>query len=431
MNLSADDDASLAEWLADPARPKALHDAKGPMLAMAEHGWSLDGVTCDTALAAYLALPGQRSFDLSDLVLRFLHRELRAEGGESAQLSFDGTDESDAADALVVRARAVVDLAELLERELAERGGTALLRDVELPLVGVLARMEQLGIAADTDHLDRLHAHFSAQVKEAAEAAYAVVGREFNLGSPKQLQVILFDELGLPKTKKIKTGYTTDAEALQGLFAQTEHPLLEHLLRHRDMAKLLVTVEGLQKSVADDGRIHTTYSQTVASTGRLSSTDPNLQNVPIRTAEGRRIRKAFVVGAGFETLLTADYSQVEMRIMAHLSGDEALIEAFASGEDLHTTVASRVFDVPPAEVTAGAPGAHQGHVVRAGVRAVAVRVGAAARHPAGRRPGADGRVLRTVRGRPRLPQQRRRRGAPDGLHRDGAGAPALPPRPHQ
>ncbi|HYO17761.1 MAG TPA: DNA polymerase I [Dermatophilaceae bacterium] len=349
--LSAKDDAALAEWLADATRPKALHDAKGPMLAMAAHGWSLEGVTCDTALAAYLALPGQRSFDLADLVLRFLHRELRAEAGESAQLSFDGTDESDAADALVVRARAVVDLAELLERELAERGGTSLLSDVELPLVGVLARMEQLGIAADTDHLDALHTHFSSQVKEAADAAYAVVGREFNLGSPKQLQVILFDELGLPKTKKIKTGYTTDAEALQGLFAQTEHPLLEHLLHHRDMAKLLVTVEGLQKSVADDGRIHTTYSQTVASTGRLSSTDPNLQNVPIRTVEGRRIRRAFVVGNGFETLLTADYSQVEMRIMAHLSGDEALIEAFASGEDLHTTVASRVFDVPPAEVT--------------------------------------------------------------------------------
>jgi DNA polymerase I len=349
--LTPADDAALAAWLADLSQPKALHDAKGPMLALAAQGWALEGVTCDTALAAYLALPGQRSFDLSDLVLRFLHRELRAETGESAQLSFDGSDEADAADALVVRACAVVELAEVLERELADRGGTALLADVELPLVGVLARMEQVGIAADSDHLAHLHAEFSGHVKQAAEAAYTVVGREFNLGSPKQLQVILFDELGLPKTKRIKTGYTTDAEALQSLYAQTEHPLLEHLLRHRDMSKLLVTVEGLQKSVGDDGRIHTTYSQTVASTGRLSSTDPNLQNVPIRTSEGRRIRQAFVVGAGFETLLTADYSQVEMRIMAHLSGDEALIEAFASGEDLHTTVASRVFDVPPAEVT--------------------------------------------------------------------------------
>ncbi len=349
--LTPEDDAALAGWLADAGRPKALHDAKGPLLALVAHGWTLDGVTCDTALAAYLALPGQRSFDLSDLVLRFLHRELRSETGETAQLSFDGSDEADAAEALGIRARAVLELAEVLETELAQRGGTALLEDVELPLVGVLARMEQVGIAADGEHLAHLHAEFSGHVKQAAESAYAVVGREFNLGSPKQLQVILFDELGLPKTKRIKTGYTTDAEALQGLFAQTEHPLLEHLLRHRDMSKLLVTVEGLQKSVGDDGRIHTTYSQTVASTGRLSSTDPNLQNVPIRTSEGRRIRQAFVVGTGFETLLTADYSQVEMRIMAHLSGDEALLEAFASGEDLHTTVASRVFDVPPAEVT--------------------------------------------------------------------------------
>ncbi len=349
--LTPADDAALAAWFADTSRPKAIHDAKGPVLALAAHGWSLEGVTCDTALAAYLALPGQRSFDVSDLVLRLLHRELRAETGDSAQLSFDGSDEADAADALGVRARAVLELADVLETELTDRGGTALLTDVELPLVGVLARMEQLGIAADSDHLAGLHAEFSGHVMDAAEAAYAVVGREFNLGSPKQLQVILFDELGLPKTKKIKTGYTTDAEALQSLFAQTEHPLLEHLLRHRDMTRLMVTVEGLQKSVSDDGRIHTTYSQTVASTGRLSSTDPNLQNVPIRTLEGRRIREAFVVGAGFECLLTADYSQVEMRIMAHLSGDEALIEAFASGEDLHTTVASRVFDVPPEEVT--------------------------------------------------------------------------------
>ncbi len=350
-SLTPEDEAALAAFLGDPGRPKALHDAKGPLLAFAARGWALDGLATDTALAAYLAVPGQRSFDLSDLVLRFLHRELRAEDDVSDQLSFDGSEEAEAAEALAIRARAVVDLAGALEGELDQRGGTALLSDVELPLLAVLAGMEQVGIAADSDHLAHLHAEFSGRVKQAAEAAYEVVGREFNLGSPKQLQAILFDELGLPKTKRIKTGYTTDADALQGLFAQTEHPLLEHLLRHRDVSKLLVTVEGLQKSVSDDGRIHTTYSQTVASTGRLSSTDPNLQNVPIRTAEGRRIRRAFTVGRGYDSLLTADYSQVEMRIMAHLSGDVALIEAFASGEDLHTTVASRVFDVPPGEVT--------------------------------------------------------------------------------
>src|SRR4029077_3892967 len=153
-----------------------------------------------------------------------------------------------------------------------------------------------------------------------------------------------------PKTKKTKTGYTTDAEALQGLFDKTGHPFLEHLLAHRDATRMKVTVEGLQKAVADDGRIHTTFNQTVASTGRLSSTDPNLQNIPIRTQEGRRIRRAFVVGPGYESLLTADYSQVEMRIMAHLSDDDALVAAFESGEDLHTTVAPGVFQVAPDQV---------------------------------------------------------------------------------
>jgi DNA polymerase-1 len=345
------DDAAVGAWLADPDRAKALHDAKGPSLAMAARGWGLDGVTSDTCLSAYLALPGQRTFDLADLSLRFLHRELRAEPSDDGQLSFDGGDEAAAVDALGVAARAVAELADVLDVELEAKGQTRLLREVELPLVRVLAAIERTGIAVDAEHLADLQATFSGEAKAAAQEAYAVVGREFNLGSPKQLQAILFDELGLPKTKRIKTGYTTDADALQALYAQTAHPLLEHLLRHRDVSKLLVTVEGLQKAVADDGRIHTTFNQTVASTGRLSSTEPNLQNIPIRTDEGRTIRRAFVVGPGFETLMTADYSQVEMRIMAHLSEDAALVAAFESGEDLHTTVASRVFQVPATEVT--------------------------------------------------------------------------------
>jgi DNA polymerase I len=175
--------------------------------------------------------------------------------------------------------------------------------------------------------------------------------RTLNLGSPKQLQVVLFDELGMPKTKRTKTGYTTDADALADLFASTEHPFLGALLRHRDSSRLRQTVEGLIKSVSDDGRIHTTYNQTIAATGRISSTDPNLQNIPIRTDEGRRIREVFIVGDGFSELLSADYSQIEMRIMAHLSGDAGLIEAFRSGEDLHRFVGSKVFSVDPADVT--------------------------------------------------------------------------------
>jgi len=349
--LTADDDAALAAWLADPARPKALHDAKGPLLALWERGLDLAGLTSDTALAAYLALPGQRSFDLGDLALRYLRRDLRNDAGDSGQLSLDGTDESDAQGEDVVRARAVADLADSLDADLARRNAVALLRDVELPLVRVLAQMERTGIAADLAHLETLQARLGGQVADVEAQAHALVGREFNLGSPKQLQVILFDELGLPKTKKIKTGYTTDADALAWLLDQRpEVDLLGVLLRHRDVSRLKTVVDSLIPMVDDAGRIHTTYSQMIAATGRLSSTDPNLQNVPIRTAEGREIRQAFVVGAGFECLLTADYSQIEMRILAHLSADPGLLEAFAAQEDLHTVTAARVFDVPPDQV---------------------------------------------------------------------------------
>jgi DNA polymerase-1 len=211
--------------------------------------------------------------------------------------------------------------------------------------------MEQTGIAVDTDHLAALESHFATEVRTAADEAFAVIGKEINLGSPKQLQVVLFDELGMPKTKRTKTGYTTDADALQALYVKTEHPFLLHLLRHRDVSRLRQTIEGLLKTVASDGRIHTTFNQLIAATGRLSSTDPNLQNIPIRTEEGRRIREGFVVGAGHDSLMTADYSQIEMRIMAHLSEDDLLIEAFRSGRDFHSITASRVFDVPPDEVS--------------------------------------------------------------------------------
>ncbi len=353
--LDAVDEAEVAAWLADPDRPKVLHDAKPVLLAFAAHGWELRGIGCDTALAAYLAKPDQRSYDLVDLALRYLHRELRVDNPDDGQLALDGLGPTDDADQqLMLRARATLDLADAVAAELARDGDTSnrLLREVELPLVDVLARMERAGIAADTEYLSELEAHFAGEVKAAAQAAYSVVGREFNLGSPKQLQEILFTELALPKTKRIKTGYTTDADALQWLYVQTEHPLLQHLLRHRDVARLKSTVDGLLKSVSEDGRIHTTFNQMVAATGRLSSTDPNLQNIPIRTEEGRRIRRAFIVGEEFDCLLTADYSQIEMRIMAHLSADEALIEAFRSGFDFHAATASSVFDIPIGDINA-------------------------------------------------------------------------------
>jgi DNA polymerase-1 len=352
--LDPADDVALATWLADPERPKVMHDAKGPMHALKARGWPVAGLASDTELSAFLALPGQRSYDLADLVLRFLNRELRAEGAETGeQLSLDGGDELRRGESEAVRARAVLDLAEALDGDLERKGGRRLLDEVELPLVDVLASMERTGIAVDVDRLSALESSFGDAVKQAADDAYAAIGHEVNLGSPKQLQVVLFEDLGMPKTKRTKTGYTTDADALAELYGKTEHPFLEALLRHRDASRLRVTVEGLLKTVDDDGRIRTTFNQTIASTGRLSSTDPNLQNIPIRTEEGRQIREAFVVGDGCECLLTADYSQIEMRIMAHLSEDEGLIDAFTSGMDFHSVTAARVFGVPAAEVTGG------------------------------------------------------------------------------
>ncbi|QXQ15859.1 DNA polymerase I [Skermania piniformis] len=352
--LTPGDEQALGAWLADPGQPKAVHEAKAAMHALRGRGWTLSGLTSDTALAAYLVRPGQRTFNLDDLSLRYLHRELRVETSDQGQLSLlDDEDQqiAELAQAEILRARAVTDLADAFDAELTQIESTPLLADMELPLAAELARLEAAGIAVDVAHLEELRSTFAGQVEQAASAAYDVIGKQINLGSPKQLQVVLFDELDMPKTKRTKTGYTTDADALESLFEKTQHPFLEHLLAHRDATRLKVTVDGLLKSVADDGRIHTTFNQTIAATGRLSSTEPNLQNIPIRTDTGRRIRDCFVVGAGYDMLLTADYSQIEMRIMAHVSGDEGLIEAFNSGEDLHNFVASKAFGLPIAEVT--------------------------------------------------------------------------------
>ncbi|MCL3862000.1 DNA polymerase I [Actinotalea sp. K2] len=353
-SLEPSDEEALAGWLADSERAKSVHGAKAAWHAVTARGMALEGVRFDTLLASYLCHPDQRSYDLADLAVRHLHRELRAEvtgvgsGQGALDLDIEGSSEADRAG---VRAAAVAELTEVLGADLDDRASRHLLDEVELPLVGVLARMEQAGIGADVAYLEELERHFAAGVADAASEAFAVIGREVNLGSPKQLQEVLFDQLEMPKTKKIKTGWTTDAASLTDLFERTQHPFLAHLLAHRDASRLRQTVEGLLRSVSSDGRIHTTFQQTIAATGRLSSTDPNLQNIPIRTEAGRRIRRAFVVGEGFETLLTADYSQIEMRIMAHLSGDAGLITAFNSGEDLHNFVGARVFGVGTEDVT--------------------------------------------------------------------------------
>ncbi|MDR1768208.1 MAG: DNA polymerase I, partial [Propionibacteriaceae bacterium] len=349
--LLPDDEAALGEWLADESRPKVLHDPRGPLLALWSRGWELRGLIGSTLLAAYLLRPDQRTFDFADLVVRYLKRDLKGQAQPADQGAFD-FDQSGGDDAME-RARAVIELARALEAELAERGGAQLLREVELPLAFALGRMERAGVAVDGDVLDGLRADFDQVVSQAEAAAHEALGHPVNLGSPKQLQAVLFEELGMPKTRRTLTGYTTDAEALRDLYERRPHPFLAHVLEYRDSIKLRQTVDGLLKAVADDGRVHTTYLQTAAATGRLSSADPNLQNIPVRTPAGRRIRDAFVVGNGFETLLTADYSQIEMRIMAHVSGDAGLIEAFGSGADFHTMMASRVFGVPAEAVSGG------------------------------------------------------------------------------
>ena len=323
--------STMGDWATDPKVSKIAHDAK----SLARFN-GLTGISFDTSLAAYLVNPGVRSQELKDIQERW---------GDGSAINVSTPEQE-----LLTSARAMFTLRDSLTRELKERNLWDLFMTMELPVADLLARMESIGIAVNKKGLDELAAFFEVEVNRETKAAHEAVGHEFNVASPKQLQVVLFDELGLPKTKKIKTGYTTDAESLDWLHQKSGHPVLTSLLRIRETKKLGTTVEGLIAEIAKDGRIHTHFQQTVAATGRLSSTGPNLQNIPVRTEEGRKIRDCFTVGKGYVSLLTADYSQIEMRIMAHLSYDEKLLAAFASGEDLHATVAGLVFGVKASEV---------------------------------------------------------------------------------
>ena len=361
-----EDEAALARLLADVERPKLVADAKGSWHALSARGLTLDGVVADPSLAGYLCRPEQRSYDVDTLTQRWLGIDLaavnegRAPAGDSSresQSAFDLealTSEAVPASHLASagRSAALLPLQVVLDEQMVARDALGLFTDLEMPVAATLTVMENAGIAVDDAVLQTRQTELDARVTHAAEGAYAAAGRELNLSSPKQLQAVLFDELKMPKTRKTKTGYTTDADALAGLYAKTSHPFLEHLLEHRDAIKLRQTVEGLRKAIQPDGRIHTTFQQTIAATGRLSSTDPNLQNIPARHEEGMRIREAFTVGEGYECLMTADYSQIEMRIMAHLSADQALIDAFRSGEDLHRYVAALVHGIDVEDVTA-------------------------------------------------------------------------------
>ena len=321
----------MGSWATDLKVPKIAHDAKS-----VARNYSLAHISFDTNLAAYLLNPGTRSLDFVDIIERW---------GDGTQI-----DQSSPESALHSQARLLFTLRDSLSKELKERELENLFNELEMPISELLATMENRGIAVDRKKLESLAVFFEKESTVQTKIAHEAVGHEFNLASPKQLQVVLFDELKLPKTKKIKTGYTTDADALNWLFEKSKHPVLAAMLRVRETKKLGATVEGLLTETTKDNRIHTHFAQTVAATGRLSSVGPNLQNIPVRTEEGRQIRECFISGSGYESLLTADYSQIEMRIMAHLSNDAALLKAFESGEDLHASVAGLVFGVKPSEV---------------------------------------------------------------------------------
>ena len=345
-DLNPKNDKALADYL-QSTQPKFLHDAKTTYHMLAGRGITLGGIAHDTALAAYLLNPGQRTYDLKTTYQRHLHRTLEiTETGQLSLLDITNTN------TLITAAAAILELAATLPTKLATINELELYLDLELPLTTILAEMEATGIAVDIPTLEEQLDTFTNLVTQEETAARTIAGDpNLLLTSPKQLQVVLFETLGLPKTKKIKTGYSTAAKEIETLAANHPHEFLNHLLAHREYQKMKTTLEGLIKAVGDDGRIHTTFQQTMTSTGRLSSTDPNLQNIPIRTPAGKKIRSAFTVGTNYETLLTADYSQIEMRVMAHLSNDPGLITAYNNGEDLHNYVGAKVFDVPPSGVT--------------------------------------------------------------------------------
>jgi DNA polymerase-1 len=341
-------EAALARLLGESGRAVALHGAKELMRALLPKGVDLRSLATDTMLAAYLIDPAESRYVLDELVARYAGRALGAEGAApDGQLDFDGA--STRAARTAAEALAVAALVPPLIDALAARGLTTLHDEVEVPLVRVLAKMEVVGVGVDVDELKALNEQMKAECAALTKQIWADAGVEFNVNSTPQLRQILFEKLGLSPQKKTKTGYSTDAASLEKLLGQ--HPIIEHLLRYREVEKLRSTYgEGLLAEVAADGRIHATFNQTVARTGRLSSDAPNLHNIPIRREDGRSFRRAFVAAPGFE-LLVADYNQIELRCIAHLAEDPGLIAAFESGQDIHTATAARVFGVPPDEVT--------------------------------------------------------------------------------
>ena len=334
-------DKEFKTWLASP-KPKSIFDSKAAERALAAEKIVLAGVSDDPLLMAYIDNPLRRGFAIEELIEEYLGVALTTESSEELIQP-----ENDLSAIAWYQSQLSLKLNNLL----VSNKQLDVYRDVELASSHPLAKMEVTGISVDEKALAKLVKKLDKEISDIAATCFEIIGKEINLASPKQLQTVLFEDLGMTGTSKVKTGFSTNAEALTTLFEQNGHPFLENLLKHREVTKIRQIVETISKAVQTDGRIHTTYVQTGTSTGRLSSENPNLQNIPVRSERGRLIRDAFVVGEGFETLLTADYSQIEMRILAHLSGDEGLIEAFKSGEDLHKFVGSRIYGVDPKDVT--------------------------------------------------------------------------------
>ena len=335
------------DWLQDKNKLKIVHGSKDFYHVNRFLKIEFNGINDDIEISSYLVNPGLRSYDLEDISIRVLGFSPGQSSESSGQLSFDADSDLEA---LGIRAQAIYLISKNISQKLQEQNLEKLFFDLELPLAKLLSEMEDAGIAVDLKKLNSLQVEFEKIANGYEKDSFKIVGHEFNLASPKQLQTVLFDERKLPKTKKTKTGYTTDATALEELFASTKDPLLSLILKWRDITKLKQVAASLIPLVDKESRIHTTFNQTITSTGRLSSTEPNLQNIPIRTDQGKRIRDCFINAKNYECLLTADYSQIEMRIMAHLSKDPGLINAFKSGEDLHTTSAALVFGVKPNQV---------------------------------------------------------------------------------
>ena len=338
------DVGGLLDALGDRAVTKQTHDAKALERTVTSADGSLDGVTFDTLIGGYLLDPGTTAYSLDKLTERYLGTDLLAgvDGEEDGgQLFADDPWRSTAAEAAAVGL-----LAPVMAEQIDKHGLRSLLDDVELPLSSVLARMEARGVRLDVAYLDELGEGVRDRMATLKAEIYAAAGREFNLNSPPQLREVLYGELGLQPGKKTPKGeLSTDASVLEKL--REEHPIVDALLSWRELDKLNSTyLEALPKLAGDDGRVHTTYNQAAAATGRLSSTNPNLQNIPIRSEVGRQIRTAFIPGGDDQVLLVADYSQIELRLLAHLSGDDGLVRAFEAGSDIHAATAATVFDLP-------------------------------------------------------------------------------------